>query len=177
MSQNLRHLLICIPLGAAALGCSSSDTDTSSPGAATSQSSSAESSTPDTDISSSTTPPESALMPVACEFEAPGLTEGTDLSCGTVRGDGVTLFVTIVGGPSTLEAADPIVHLPGGPGASSEAYAPILAETYLALAEQTGRAVVFVDQRGTGRSTPLLSCDDPTDALACSPNLKREASI
>jgi pimeloyl-ACP methyl ester carboxylesterase len=172
MSQNLRHLLICIPLGAAVLGCSSSDTETSSPSAASTPSNSVGTSTTDTGVLGSTTPAGSALTPVPCEFDAPGLTEGTDLSCGSVlRGD-VTLFVTIVGDGSTLEATDPIVHLPGGPGASSEAYAPILAETYLALAEQTDRAVVFVDQRGTGRSTPQLSCDDPIDAVACSTELE-----
>jgi pimeloyl-ACP methyl ester carboxylesterase len=140
-----------------------------------------------TAAASSTTPPSTAAAPSApsttvtsvtsvtsgaplaaapCGFVAPGLTEGVDLSCGTVAADGATVFVTMVGA-ATATSTDPIIHLPGGPGASSEAYAPILGSLYRDLSERTGRLVVLIDQRGTGRSTPFLNCEAPSKPADC----------
>jgi len=84
---------------------------------------------------------------------------------GDSTGD-VELFVTVVGRvASDVERA--VVHMPGGPGASAESYAPVLASTYLPLSDAIGRPIVFVDQRGTGRSTPFLDCADVTAPAGC----------
>jgi pimeloyl-ACP methyl ester carboxylesterase len=113
------------------------------------------------------------FTPAACSFSAPGLVEGDSIRCGTVEvsmrngtDTTATLAITIVGAAAP-EAADPIFHLPGGPGAGAEAYAPILGSTYLGLAVATNRQVVFVDQRGTGNSEPFLTCDDPSGPKTC----------
>ncbi len=84
---------------------------------------------------------------------------------GTSTSD-VQLYVTIVG--RNVEGAEQaIFHIPGGPGASAESYAPVLASAYLPLADAAGKPVVIVDQRGTGRSTPFLDCADVTAPAAC----------
>jgi pimeloyl-ACP methyl ester carboxylesterase len=124
-------------------------------------------------------PAQSASQPAPtdCGFNPPGLVEGSDLRCFVVTaplGDGpdgplngdAEIFVTVIGADEPAKA-DPIVHLPGGPGASSEAYAPVMASLYLDLATRTDRQVVFIDQRGTGRSKPFLTCDDPAAAADC----------
>ena len=117
----------------------------------------------------------SSAVPVACGFEAPDLTENETIRCFTIsvppRVDGssmkdLALFATVVG-KNNPGNADPVMHLPGGPGASAEAYAPILASTYLPLAVELDRQIIFVDQRGSGRSTPFLGCDDPTKGADC----------
>jgi pimeloyl-ACP methyl ester carboxylesterase len=113
------------------------------------------------------------FKPHSCGFEAPGLTEGTDWRCGIVTSSMskgskkvVSLFVTVIGEPATPKD-DPIVHLAGGPGASSESYAPILGSFYSPLSKATGRQIIFIDQRGTGRSEPFLNCADLKQAKAC----------
>jgi pimeloyl-ACP methyl ester carboxylesterase len=117
-------------------------------------------------VPSTTVPSGAPLVAAPCGFSAPGLTEGIDLSCGTVATDGAAVFVTMVGTATTANT-DPIIHLPGGPGASSEAYAPILGSLYRDLSERTGRLVVLIDQRGTGHSTPFLNCEDPSKPAEC----------
>jgi pimeloyl-ACP methyl ester carboxylesterase len=110
-----------------------------------------------------------SLQPTEC-FPAPGLIDGDTIRCKTVKlpmggtsaGD-VELFIAIIG-RDVEGAAQAIFHMPGGPGASSESYAPILASTYLPLSDATGKPVVIVDQRGTGRSTPFLECADAPEA-------------
>lgn len=110
------------------------------------------------------------LEPVACRFLVPRSVEGKAVRCADLAvpenrriagGRTITLHVAIVkgkdGGPRTLE-------LNGGPGGGSDGvvgplvagdaalldlYAPILAQG----------DVVFLDQRGTGRSLPRLGCD------------------
>jgi pimeloyl-ACP methyl ester carboxylesterase len=76
------------------------------------------------------------------------------------------LFVTVIGKEEPGNP-DPIFHVPGGPGASSEAYAPILGSTYVPLALELDRQIFFVDQRGTGQSIPFLTCDDPKKPRDC----------
>lgn len=118
-------------------------------------------------------PVSASFKPTRC-FSAPGLVEGSTIRCGTVQvpmvsgGKGVvTLFVTIVGSNSK-GAKQAVFHLPGGPGASAESYAPILASTYLPLSEAVGKPIIFVDQRGTGRSKPFLECSDIAVPAKCS---------
>lgn len=113
-----------------------------------------------------------SLQPTEC-FPAPGLIDGDTIRCktlkvpmgGTSAGD-VELFIAIIG--RNVDGADEaIFHMPGGPGASSESYAPILASTYLPLSDAAGKPVVIVDQRGTGRSTPFLECADVMTPQGC----------
>jgi pimeloyl-ACP methyl ester carboxylesterase len=114
-----------------------------------------------------------AFKPQPCGFVAPGLTEGNDWRCGVVTtsiregsAQVVSLFVTIIGEQSPPKG-DPILHLAGGPGASSEAYAPILGSFYSPLSKATGRQIIFIDQRGTGRTEPFLVCEDLNKAKTC----------
>lgn len=129
----------------------------------------AETATTEADTTSS-----GGFEPTAC-FPAVGMTDGVDMRCGTVTvpmgGTGTTdvaLHVTVIGTEDVLAAADgALMHLPGGPGASAESYAPVLATTYLPLSDAIARPIVFVDQRGTGLSTPFLECGDLSDPAAC----------
>jgi pimeloyl-ACP methyl ester carboxylesterase len=58
--------------------------------------------------------------------------------------------------------ADPVFFIAGGPGQSAIELAGPLAAQFARLSNR--RDLVFVDQRGTGRSAPLR-CDDDTDVL------------
>lgn len=70
---------------------------------------------------------------------------------GTIR-----LFVAVVAALSLEPQPDPFVPIAGGPGqASSEFYAGF-AEAFEDIRRE--RDILLVDQRGTGRSTPLV-CD------------------
>lgn len=115
----------------------------------------------------------SKLEPTPC-FAALGMVDGDTMRCGTVQvpmggaSKGVvTLFVTIIG-RNSAGAKQAVFHMPGGPGASAESYAPVLASSYLPLSEAVGKPIVFVDQRGTGRSQPFLQCADLAAPAACS---------
>jgi pimeloyl-ACP methyl ester carboxylesterase len=124
-----------------------------------------------------------ALKPIVC-FPAPGLVDGDTVRCGTVtvpmggnsRASAVQLHVTIVG-YKVEGAKQAVFHIPGGPGASAESYAPILASTYLPLSDAVGKPVVFVDQRGTGRSTPFLECVDSVNNMSGCLDAWRTADI
>jgi len=106
-------------------------------------------------------------------FTAVGMIDGETMRCGTVEvpmggtSKGVvTLHVTIIG-RNSAGAKQAVFHMPGGPGTSAESYAPVLASTYLPLSEAVGKPIVFVDQRGTGRSKPFLECADFAAPAAC----------
>ncbi len=165
-----RILPVLLPIAMLAMACSSEPATT----APTTEVDSTATAAPGPPEPSSTVETETdpALVTVPC-FDAPGLTDGVDVRCATVtvpmrNGTDATadLFVTVIGSERVL-ASDPIVHVPGGPGAGAEAYAPILADTYLALSAAAAQPIVFVDPRGSGASTPFLTCDDPTDPAAC----------
>ena len=87
--------------------------------------------------------------------------------CGSVerpldpaRPDGVKIAVHYVVVPAMArrKLADPVFLLAGGPGQSAISLAPGVMPFYGRLNNR--RDIVFVDQRGTGRSAPLM-CDDP----------------
>lgn len=88
----------------------------------------------------------------------PSLT--TDALCGTyevyedrVQRNGRKIGLNIILLPATGKAApDPLFYLAGGPGAGATSYA---AETFLNQLRRN-RDVVLVDQRGTGKSNPLV---------------------
>ena len=121
-----------------------------------------------------------ALAPAAvCGAQAQGLSEcrvagiRNGVQCGVVRRaldparpDGPMIDIHYVVAPAMArrKLPDPVFVLAGGPGQSATQIAP----TMLALLGRLNnrRDIVFVDQRGTGRSAPL-ECEDPQrEALA-----------
>lgn len=110
-----------------------------------------------------------AAAPAPCRIE--GLAH--EALCGAVtraldpaRPDGVRIEVhyLVVPAQARRKRPDPVVLLAGGPGQSAIGAAPALMGLFARLNQR--RDIVFVDQRGTGRSAPL-ACDDATDpALA-----------
>jgi len=90
-----------------------------------------------------------------------------ELLCGQVqraldpaRPDGVKIDVHYVVVPALArrKLPDPIFLLAGGPGQSATALAASVLPLFARLNNR--RDIVFVDQRGTGRSAPLV-CNDP----------------
>ncbi|OYU75537.1 MAG: cysteine protease, partial [Burkholderiales bacterium PBB5] len=80
------------------------------------------------------------------------------------RPDGVqiALHYAVLPALSRHKADDPVVFLAGGPGQSATELAGPLAAAYQRLGQR--RDLVFIDQRGTGRSAPLRCPDDAADA-------------
>ncbi|HSC85773.1 MAG TPA: alpha/beta fold hydrolase [Polyangiaceae bacterium] len=60
-------------------------------------------------------------------------------------------------------AADPVVYLNGGPGGATLSTVDFLIDTFEPLLDH--RDLIFVDQRGTGSSRPLLSCTETTSDI------------
>jgi pimeloyl-ACP methyl ester carboxylesterase len=90
-----------------------------------------------------------------------------EVQCGVVQRplnpaqpNGVTIDVHYVVVPAMARRRlpDPVFLLAGGPGQSAIAVAPQLMPVFSRLNNR--RDIVFVDQRGTGRSAPL-ECEDP----------------
>lgn len=95
--------------------------------------------------------------------KVPGLNE--EARCGTYEvyedrasksGRKIALNIVVVPALSATPAADPVSWLEGGPcvGAARTAFA---GRTFLSEVRKN-RDLVFVDQRGTGKSNPLV-CD------------------
>ncbi|MEO8080122.1 MAG: alpha/beta fold hydrolase [Caldimonas sp.] len=106
-------------------------------------------------------PAEAALA----DCHVAGIAQG--VQCGVVRrpldpadaGRGsIDVGYVVVPALARRKLADPVFMLAGGPGQSATA----LASTVLPVVARlnTRRDIVFVDQRGTGRSAPLV-CADP----------------
>ena len=90
-----------------------------------------------------------------------------EVQCGAVtrpldpaRPGGVKIAVHYVVVPAMArrKLADPVFLLAGGPGQSAISAAPQVMPLFTRLNNR--RDIVFVDQRGTGRSAPL-ECEDP----------------
>lgn len=104
----------------------------------------------------------SAVALTACQITAPGTVESIAGQCGVVtvyedraaqRGRTIALHVTVIPAIDRTPAEDAVFFLAGGPGqAASESY-PLLASAFEQINQQ--RAIVLVDQRGTGDSHPL----------------------
>lgn len=95
----------------------------------------------------------------------PGL--ASEVRCGVLprpldpaHADGPTLDVHFVVVPAVARRRlpDPVFLLAGGPGQSAIALAPAVLPLFARLNNR--RDIVFVDQRGTGRSAPL-DCNEP----------------
>jgi len=83
-----------------------------------------------------------------------------DVSENRASGSGRRIALNIVVVPATgpAHAPDPVFWLEGGPGgAATQAIEPVVQQYLRGV--RAARDVVFVDQRGTGRSNPL-TCDD-----------------
>lgn len=78
------------------------------------------------------------------------------------RPDGprIELHYLVVPALARRKLPDPVFLLAGGPGQSAIALAPALMGVFARLNNR--RDIVFVDQRGTGRSAPL-ACDEAED--------------
>lgn len=74
----------------------------------------------------------------------------------------IELAVAVVHATTTSPAPDPVLYLEGGPGGS--ALAGIELWTAPASPLLATRDVILLDQRGTGYSSPRLSCDAEADA-------------
>lgn len=99
----------------------------------------------------------------ACRI--PGLS--TEVQCGTVQrpldpadpaGPVISVSYAVMPAVARRKLADPVFLLAGGPGQSATALAGQTLPLFSRLNQR--RDIVFVDQRGTGRSAPLM-CDEP----------------
>jgi len=91
--------------------------------------------------------------------------------CGTLEvwedraaksGRRITLRVAVVPAKLRAREPDPIVILAGGPGQGAVSLAPQVMPLFARLND--GRDVVFLDQRGTGKSHPL-DCQDESQPV------------
>ena len=81
------------------------------------------------------------------------------------KGRKIGLHVLVLPARSKTPAPDPVFWLHGGPGAAATDTAPAAGKGGFLEGLRADHDLVFVDQRGTGRSHPL-NCDvgdDPTD--------------
>lgn len=106
----------------------------------------------------------------------------TELLCGDLprpldpaqpRGKQISLRVAVVPALARNKLPDPVVFLAGGPGQSAIDLLPMLAQRLSRL--QQRRDLVFVDQRGTGKSAPL-ECKEERN-LPVAESLDLEASM
>jgi pimeloyl-ACP methyl ester carboxylesterase len=90
----------------------------------------------------------------------------TDVQCGVLRraldpgqpgAAQIDVHYVVVPALARRKLPDPIFVLAGGPGQSAIGVAPMVAQQMSRLNNR--RDLVFVDQRGTGRSAPLM-CDE-----------------
>jgi pimeloyl-ACP methyl ester carboxylesterase len=97
----------------------------------------------------------------------------TQVECGSVQRavnpaqpQGVQMEVHYVVVPALArrKLPDPVFFLAGGPGQSAVSLAPALTQQMRRLNNR--RDLVFIDQRGTGRSAPLVCDDDQRSPLA-----------
>jgi pimeloyl-ACP methyl ester carboxylesterase len=112
--------------------------------------------------------------PTSCHFKlGAGIVAGRDVRCGFVvvpedrsmpNGPTVRLAVAIFPSPKPHPAADPFVFLQGGPGgALISDFGSGITKQNRTIDYPADRAVILVDQRGTGLSQPSLACKETTD--------------
>ncbi|HEX5479034.1 MAG TPA: alpha/beta hydrolase [Dehalococcoidia bacterium] len=119
-----------------------------------------------------TVPPRPAVYASAsCPVGAPA---GQDMQCGYLAvpenrskpdSHTIKLAVAVIKSTSPNPAPDPMIYLSGGPGQpgladNMQAFSKTFAEPV-----QSKRDLVFLDQRGTGYSQPLLGCPETNDAF------------
>lgn len=91
----------------------------------------------------------------------------TEVQCGQLQrpldpsqaqGKTIDIHVVVVPALARNKLPDPVVFLAGGPGQSAISLLPMMSGRLARL--QQRRDLVFVDQRGTGKSAPLQCPDD-----------------
>nr|MDQ2736302.1 alpha/beta hydrolase [Pseudomonadota bacterium] len=76
----------------------------------------------------------------------------------------ITIKYVVVPAMARRKIADPVFMLAGGPGQSAVSIAAQTMPLFSRLNNR--RDIVFVDQRGTGGSAPLVCKDEDSDSLA-----------
>ncbi|MBT9492104.1 MAG: alpha/beta fold hydrolase [Paucibacter sp.] len=107
-----------------------------------------------------------------------------ELQCGSIKrplnpaapdGTQIDIHFLVVPAMARNKQPEPVLMLAGGPGQSAMAVAPIVMSRLARLNNR--RDIVFIDQRGTGKSAPLQCADErdlPTpEALDAKAQLKR----
>ena len=111
---------------------------------------------------------------VLAPCRVPGL--ANEVRCGVVQrpldparptGPAIDIHFMVVPAVARNRRPDPVFLLAGGPGQSAIALAPSVLPLFARLNNR--RDIVFVDQRGTGRSTPL-ECEDRRHAPLAEPS-------
>lgn len=101
------------------------------------------------------------LTPCKIEGTQPGKT--VDVLCGSIEvfenrqaaaGRKITIKFVVFPATGKVKAPDALFYIAGGPGSSAVEEAPYVAEDLARVREH--RDLVFVDQRGTGGSNPLV---------------------
>lgn len=114
--------------------------------------------------------PAGGLVLGECKESIPNLPMRGEPQCGTLRvyedraagtGRQIELSVVVIPAVSRNPAPDPLFFIPGGPGESAAKSYPVVAAAFEKVNQK--RAIVLVDQRGTGKSHPL-TCDFGADA-------------
>ena len=110
---------------------------------------------------------------VTAPCRVPGL--ANEVRCGVVRrpldaarptGPQLDIHFMVVPAVARRRLPDPVFLLAGGPGQSAIALAPAVLPLFARLNNR--RDIVFIDQRGTGRSAPL-ECEDRRHAPLAEP--------
>jgi pimeloyl-ACP methyl ester carboxylesterase len=108
----------------------------------------------------------------------------TQVQCGSVqrplnpdqaKGAQIEVHYVVVPALARRKLPDPVFFLAGGPGQSAIGIAPALTQQMRRLNNR--RDLVFVDQRGTGRSAPLMCEDEQRGPLAQQLDPARRTSL
>ena len=99
------------------------------------------------------------FIKISCWFDADWT---ATISCGELHTpDQFRLSVVILHNDAEQRPADPIVYLQGGPGASARLHSEgIKSWLNWMRYSNTGRDLILIDTRGTGRSQPALVCSE-----------------
>ncbi|MDY0974877.1 alpha/beta hydrolase [Massilia sp. CFBP9012] len=105
------------------------------------------------------------------------------VECGTLEvpedranpaGRRITIHFARIKATAKPAAPDPLLVLAGGPGQAATDYGPLLASAFREARKR--RDILLVDQRGTGRSSPLR-CPMPEQAIARGDTASAQASL
>lgn len=124
--------------------------------------------TPEAAGSAAAAPSAPTLAFTPCMLEHPSGLSGVKAECATLEvpenlsGVGRRITLSIARHPAISErkAADPLFVLAGGPGMGAQEMYTGAAGAFARI--NRDRDIILVDQRGTGRSTPLQCAADPT---------------
>lgn len=86
----------------------------------------------------------------------------------------IAIHVARIPASARPAAPDPLLVLAGGPGQAASDYAPLLSSAFREVRKR--RDILLVDQRGTGRSSPLR-CPLPVEAIGRGDTAAVQASL